>query len=71
MSTGACDGHLSLPAIASGAMPDALSFLTASRYASHVAGAAVIPASVKAFLLYQKPIMPMSHGTPYCLPLYE
>ena len=35
----------------------------------HVAGGAEMPAFVKSALLYQTPIIPMSHGTPYCTPL--
>ncbi len=51
-------------------MPASLSFFTAARYSSQVAGGAVMPACSNSSLLYQKPIMPMSHGMPYCLPLY-
>ena len=45
------DGHLSLPAIASGVMPASLSFWTAARYSSQVVGGAVMPACVKSVLV--------------------
>ncbi len=50
-------------------MPAALSLPTAARYSSQDAGGAVMPACSNSALLYQKPIIPMSHGMPYCLPL--
>src|SRR3954454_7347574 len=63
-------GHSSLPASAYGTMPAALSLSTSASNSSHVAGGAVMPAWVNRSLLYQKPIIPRSQGTPYCLPLY-
>src|SRR5688572_23617757 len=49
-------------------MPAALILRTTSRNSAHVAGGAAICARSKSSLLYQKPTMPASNGTPYCLP---
>ena len=57
--------------MASGATPRAFSFVMAARYSSQVAGGVVMPACWNRSLLYQKPIIPMSHGMPYWTPLYS
>ena len=51
-----------------GVMPLALSVPTSSSSSAQVAGGALIPASAKRSLLYQKPTSPKLYGMPYCLP---
>jgi hypothetical protein len=57
-------GHLSPSPRAIGVMPAAFSFCTSSRNSVQVAGGASMPAWANRSLLYQKPTMPISHGTP-------
>ncbi len=51
-------GHLSFSPRAIGVMPAALSFSTAARNSSHVAGGSSMPAFSKSAVLYQNPTMP-------------